>query len=256
MEIKTILITQARKGSTRLPGKILKKVQGKELLRIHLERLKKCKTIDKIIVATTTEAKDEEIANLVNNWGFDSFRGSENNVLDRYYQAILDSNYKPNWIVRVTSDNPLIDPELVDQVVEFAQLNDVDYVSNCFENQYPDGQDVEVFKFTALKKAWKQANLNSDREHVTPYIRNNSDVLGGSLFSAKNFLCESDFSNIRMTVDEEVDFKVIDKLITRLGTEKSWREYTQYIIDNKLSEINSKIIRNEGYQKSLKNDLK
>jgi len=256
MEIKTILITQARKGSTRLPGKILKKVQGKQLLRIHLERLKKCKAVDKIIVATTTEAKDEEIANMVNNWGFDSFRGSENNVLDRYYQAVLDSNYKPNWIVRITSDNPLIDPELVDQIIEFAQLNNVDYVSNVFENQYPDGQDVEVFKFSALEKAWKEAKLNSDREHVTPYIRNNSDVLGGNLFSAKNFPCEKDFSNIRMTVDEELDFKVIEKLVSNLGTEKSWREYTQYIIDNKLSEINAKIIRNEGYQKSLKNDLK
>lgn len=256
MEIKTILITQARKGSTRLPGKILKKVQDKELLRIQLERLKKCKGIDKIIVATTTEAWDEEIANLVNNWGFDSFRGSENNVLDRYYQAVLDSNYKPSWIVRITSDNPLIDPELVDQVVEFAKLNNVDYVSNGFENQYPDGQDVEVFKFSALKKAWKEAKLDSEREHVTPYIRNNSNVLGGTLFSAKNFPCEKDFSNIRMTVDEDPDFKVIEKLITNLGTEKNWMEYTQYIIDNKLFEINSKIIRNEGYQKSLKNDLK
>jgi len=256
MEIKTILITQARKGSTRLPGKVLKKILGKELLLIQLERLKKSKLVNKIIVATTTEAKDEEIANLVNNWGFESFRGSENNVLDRYYQAVLDSNYKPNWIVRVTSDNPLIDPELVDQVIEFAQLNNVDYVSNGFENQYPDGQDVEVFKFSALKKAWKEVKLNSDKEHVTPYIRNNSDVLGGTLFSAKNFPSEKDFSDIRMTVDEELDFMVIEKLITNLGTEKSWREYTQYVIENKLSEINAKIIRNEGYQKSLKNDLK
>lgn len=256
MEIKTILITQARKGSTRLPGKILKKVQGKELLRIQLERLKKCKAIDKIIVATTTEAKDEEVVNLVNNWGFDSFRGSENNVLDRYYQAILDLKYKPNWVVRVTSDNPLIDPELVDLVVQFAQRNNVDYVSNGFEDQYPDGQDVEVFKFEALEKAWKEAKLDSEREHVTPYIRNNSDLLGGALFSAKNYPCDKDYSNIRMTVDEEVDFKVIEKLIANLGIDKSWREYTQYMIDNKLSEINSKIIRNEGYQKSLKNDLK
>ena len=96
--------------------------------------------------------------------------------------------------------------------------------------------------------------MDSEKEHVTPYIRNNSDVLGGTLFRAKNFPCEKDFSNIRMTVDEELDFRVIEELISNLGTEKSWREYTQYIIDNNLSEINAEIIRNEGYQKSLKKD--
>jgi len=254
MEIKTILITQARTGSTRLPGKVLKEIEGKSLLQIHLNRLGKCKNVSKIIVATTTNEEDSIIYDKAIAWGFNASRGSESDVLDRFYQAVKDKD--ADWIVRVTSDCPLIDPELVDQVVAFAQLKNVDYVSNGFENQYPDGQDVEVFKFSALKKAWNEAKLNSDREHVTPYIRNNSDVLGGNLFSAKNFPCEKDFSNIRMTVDEELDFWVIEKLVANLGIEKSWREYTQYIIDNKLSEINAKIIRNEGYQKSLKNDLK
>ncbi len=254
MEVKTILITQARTGSTRLPGKILKEIEGKSLLQIHLNRLEKCKKVSEIIVATTIKEEDAIIYDKAIAWGFSASRGSESDVLERFYQAVKDKN--ADWIVRVTSDCPLIDPELVDQVIEFAQLNNVDYVSNGFENQYPDGQDVEVFKFSALEKAWKEAKLDSEREHVTPYIRNNSNVLGGNLFSAKNFPCEKDFSNIRMTVDEELDFKVIEKLVTNLGTEKSWREYTQYIIDNNLSEINVKIIRNEGYQKSLKNDLK
>lgn len=158
MEIKTILITQARTGSTRLPGKVLKEIEGKSLLQIHLNRLSKCKNISNIIVATTINEEDSIIYDKAIAWGFNASRGSETDVLDRFYQAVKDKN--ADWIVRVTSDCPLIDPELVDQVIEFAQLNNVDYVSNGFENQYPDGQDVEVFKFSALEKAWKEAKLN------------------------------------------------------------------------------------------------
>ena len=221
MELNTILITQARKGSSRLPGKVLKKVEGKELLRIHLERLNRSKLVDQIIVATTTETKDEEIAHLVESWGFAYYRGSENDVLDRFYQTILQFKILPLWVVRVTSDCPLIDPDLVDEVVAFAHSNNVDYVSNSIIEQFPDGQDVEVFKFSALEKAWKEAVLKSDREHVTSFIRNNSDLKGGKVFIAKNFQCQTDYSKIRMTVDEEADFILIEKLIKGLGFNKS-----------------------------------
>lgn len=251
----TVLITQARKGSTRLPGKVLKKVRGMELLLIQLKRLKKSKLINKLLVATTDEGRDNEIANLVKEWGYECFRGSENDVLDRYYQAILQLKSIPKWVVRITSDNPLIDPQLVDEVILFAQMENVDYVSNCLVEHYPDGQDIEVFRFSALKTAWEDAKIQSEREHVTPYIRNHSDIMGGKIFTAKNFPCEKDFSSIRMTVDEKQDFKLIEKLINELGTEKSWREYTTYIIDHNLTEINSEITRNEGYIKSLKNDI-
>ncbi len=251
-----MLITQARKGSTRLPGKVLKKVNGKELLRIHLDRLSTAKLVDKIVVATTIESADKEIYELVKNWGFPVFRGSENDVLDRFYQSVNQLEYKPTWIVRVTSDCPLIDPELVDDVIKFAQKNELDYAANVLIGSFPDGQDVEVFKFSALKKAWEQAVLKSDKEHVTPFIRNNSDFNGGTLFKAKDFTCKKDFSKIRMTVDEAQDFVLIEKLINELGTDENWLTYSKYIIDNNLFEINGDIIRNEGYLKSLKNDLK
>jgi len=235
---------------------VLKKVNGKELLRIHLDRLSNAKLVDEIVVATTIESADNEIYELVKNWGFAVFRGSEDDVLDRFYQSVNQLKYKPIWIVRVTSDCPLIDPELVDEVIEFAQKNDLDYAANVLIGSYPDGQDVEVFKFSALKKAWKQAVLKSDREHVTPFIRNNSDFNGGTLFKAKDFTCQKDFSKIRMTVDEVQDFVLIEKLINELGTDKNWLTYSKYIIDNNLFEINGDIIRNEGYLKSLKDDLK
>jgi spore coat polysaccharide biosynthesis protein SpsF (cytidylyltransferase family) len=254
MEMTTVLITQARLGSSRLPGKVLKEVGGKSLLQIHLERLQKCVMVSKIIVATTTNNEDDLIYNISKKWNFQSFRGSETDVLDRFYQSV--KNERPDWIVRVTSDCPLIDPQLVDDVIKFAQDKDVDYCSNGFIENFPDGQDVEVFKFSALEKAWYNATLLSEREHVTPFIRNNSHYKGGSLFTSANYPCISDFSKIRMTVDENKDLELIEILVDKLGIEESWLTYTNYIVDNNLTELNGKIIRNEGLLKSLKNDKK
>ncbi len=252
MEVKTVLITQARSGSTRLPGKVLKEIGGKSLLQIHLERLKKCKTISEIIVATTINEEDNIIYDKTIEWGFSSSRGSESDVLDRFYQAVKDKNV--DWIVRVTSDCPIIDPELVDQVVDFVQVNNKDYGSNTLIENFPDGQDIEVFKFKALEVAWKNAKLQSEREHVTPYIRNNSDFKGRDLFSAINYPCDFDYSKIRMTVDEIRDFELISNLINNLGVNETWSEYTNYIIKNDLTKINESITRNEGYLNSLKKD--
>lgn len=252
MVSNTILVTQARSGSTRLPGKVLKEINGKSLLQIHLDRLKKCKSVSEIIVATTTNNEDQIIFEKAIEWGFSAFKGSESDVLDRFYQAVKDKN--ADWIVRVTSDCPLIDPVLVDNVIDFVQANNKDYGANILIENYPDGQDIEVFKFSALEEAWKNAKLLSEREHVTPYIRNNTDVKGGNLFSAINYPCDLDFSKIRMTVDESKDFELLSILINELGTDKTWLEYTNYIIQNNLTEINDSIIRNEGLLKSLKND--
>ena len=252
MEVNTILITQARSGSTRLPGKILKEINDESLLEIHLKRLNKCKNVSKIIVATTDKPEDKVIYDNAINQGFNSFRGSESDVLDRFYQALR--NEKTDWIVRVTSDCPLIDPELVDNIIDFAIEKNVDYCANILIENFPDGQDIEVFKFSALENAWENAELLSEREHVTPYIRSNSDFKGGSIFKALNYPCDSNYSMIRMTVDESRDFDLIKVLINDLGTDKTWLEYTNYIIKNDLNKINNSIIRNEGFLKSIKND--
>jgi len=252
MEIKTVLVTQARLGSTRFPGKILKEINGKSLLQIHLERLKLCKKVSKIIVATTIKEEDTSVYNKALKLGFHAFSGSELDVLDRFYQAVKNENAE--WIVRVTSDCPLLDPVLVDKVITCVKENNMDYGSNGLIEHFPDGQDVEVFKFSALEIAWKNAKLLSEREHVTPYIRNNSNGKGNGLFSAINYPCTSDYSRIRMTVDEVEDFELIKILVQKLGTEKSWMDYTNYIIDTKLGKINDSIIRNEGLLKSLKKD--
>ena len=252
MVSNTIIISQARSGSTRLPGKVLKEISGKSLLQIHLDRLKKCKLVSEIIVATTTNSEDDILFNLVLTWGYNASRGSEIDVLDRFYKTVKDK--KADWIVRVTSDCPLIDPVLVDNVIDFVQNNNKDYGSNTLIENFPDGQDIEVIKFSALEMAWRNAKLPSEREHVTPYVRNNSDFNRRHLFSAINYPCDFDFSKIRMTVDEIRDFELIKILVNDLGTDKSWLEYTNYIIQNNLTELNNSIIRNEGLLKSLKND--
>lgn len=252
MEVKTVLVTQARMGSTRLPGKVLMEVNNTPLLKIHLDRLCESKNVDKIIVATSCNSEDNIIEKFATDWGFEVFRGSENDVLDRFYQAVKKIN--PLWVVRVTSDCPLIDPKLVDKVIEFTKSNNMDYGSNVLDETFPDGQDIEVFKYTALETAWNSAIKESEREHVTPYIRNNSNIKGGNIFSAISYKNNIDYSKIRITVDEPRDFELINKVITDLGFNKGWLEYTEYIINNKLLEINGDIIRNEGYLKSLKND--
>lgn len=247
-----IAVTQARIGSSRLPAKVLREVGGISILQIHLERLKKSRRIQRIIVATTNEPEAIKICDIAQNLSLSFYRGSMDDVLDRFYNAVKEFN--PDWVVRITSDCPLIDPKLIDNMIAFTLKSDADYISNTIVEQYPDGQDIEIFKFGALEKAWKGAVLKSDREHVTPFIKRNSDIMGGSIFKAFNFPCDGNFSKIRITLDEEKDYVVIKKLIDDLGTDKSWLEYTNYIIDNNLHEINSGIVRNEGYIKSLKND--
>jgi spore coat polysaccharide biosynthesis protein SpsF len=247
-----LLITQARMGSTRLPGKIFEKVGNKALLQIHLERIRESKKISGILVATTTSPSDDIVYEQSIKWGYQCYRGSENDVLDRYFQAA--QIIKPDWVVRVTSDCPLIDSELIDEVVAYALDKNFEYCANNLMEQYPDGQDIEIFTFEALKRAWKEADKQSEREHVTPYIRNRTDNLGMKLFKVGSYDCEADYSKIRMTVDEPKDLQLMKQLIGVLGVDKSWRTYSRYMIQNGLTTINEDIIRNEGYLKSLEKD--
>jgi spore coat polysaccharide biosynthesis protein SpsF (cytidylyltransferase family) len=247
-----VVITQARTGSSRLPNKVLLKIQNKTLLQIHIERIKQSKLVNEIYIATTTNKADDSIINLAKNLNVKYYRGSEDDVLDRFYQTIKNKNV--DFVVRLTSDCPLIDSELIDAVVDMSLKYDLDYCSNNLEEKFPDGQDIEVIKFSALEITWKLAKLASEREHVTPFIRKNCNYNGGLMFKAMNYPCEFDFNSIRMTVDEEKDFILIQKLINNLGTTKSWLDYTNYIKQNKLGIINENIVRNEGYINSIKND--
>jgi len=248
---KIIIITQARVGSNRLPKKILKKIEGDSLLAIHLKRLKQSKLANKVIVATTFESEAEKIIEIANQIGLDTYKGSENNVLDRFYQSTRE--IRPDYIVRVTSDCPLIDPKLLDDVINFALDKNVDYVSNTLIPDFPDGQDIEVIKWGSLEKAWLQSNCRIEQEHVTPFIIKNSNFNRGKLFTAANYACKQNKGHIRMTVDEDEDFECIKTLVNHLGSEDNWENYTDFIETNLNLFKNQSIVRNEKYLKSINN---
>ena len=236
-----LAIIQARMGSTRLPGKVLRKVNGIPLIEILFKRIEKSRLIDKAILATSIRKENDVLSSYVEKIGIDVYRGSENDVLKRYYDAA--KKYKPETIVRITGDCPIIDPELVDEVINLFQNNKVDYASNINPPTFPDGLDAEVFSFSALKKAHIQSKLISDREHVTPFIRREKH------FDKINLSNNEDFSSERWTVDTEKDFKVIKNIVSHFQPNLffNWKEVIELKKQSpNLFLANQNINRNEG----------
>lgn len=206
--MKIIAIIQARMGSTRLPGKVLKKVKNRMLLEYQLERIHQSQLLDDIVIATTKKEKDKMIVDFCNDRDIHVFQGSEDNVLERYFHAAKE--YGADVIVRLTSDCPLIDPELIDEAIRLylESKNNVDYASNTLVRSYPRGLDIEVFSFKALKQSYQQAILESEKEHVTPYIYNHPEK-----FKFVNLESLEDYSFHRWTVDTEEDFELVKRII-------------------------------------------
>ena len=202
---KVLAIIQARYNSTRFPGKVVKKINNKTVLEILIKRLSGSEYVSKIIVACSKNPKDMAILNICKKLGINYFVGSEDDVLDRFYKAA--KKYKGENIVRITADCPLIDPCIVDEVINNFFSKNVDYASNTNPPTFPDGCDVEVFKFNALKEAYIKAKQSIEREHVTPFIINNKKF---KKFNLKNF---KDYSTLRLTLDEKEDFILITKII-------------------------------------------
>lgn len=250
--MKIIAITQARMGSTRFPNKIVKKILDKTLLEIHLIRVLKSKKISKVIVAIANEPESKTICEICNDIGVSFYLGSTLNVLERFVKAIANEN--PDYIVRLTSDCPLIDPVEIDNVINFTIDNKLDYASNSLFPTFPDGLDVEVFTYDALLNAYDNATLNSEKEHVTSYIWKNSTYNNNTIFKSDCYKSNIDYSDFRITVDTFNDFQVIDQLINTIGFDKSWIEYIELIKNNKITLYNKNISRNEGYENSLNKD--
>lgn len=239
-------IIQARMGSSRFPGKMLEKINGKFIIQLVLEQVSKSK-VKEIILATTISSLDDELALQVVNLGYKVFRGNENDVLDRYYQsAILN---KAKTIMRITGDCPLIDPMIINLAID--NYKECDYCSNIHPPSYPDGMDIEIFSFETLENAWQNAKKKSEREHVTPYIWENP-----KLFKLKNFGNHVDKSGIRITIDTKEDLLAIKEIIKHIGDKKINLKNILEVIDNnpKILDINNMFERNEGYKKSLNED--
>jgi len=226
------------------------KIGETTLLELHLNRVLRSKMINELVVATTTAPEDNAVVEVAKRNNLKFYQGSVNDVLDRFYQSLQASN--ADYVVRITSDCPLIDAALIDKVIEHTVKNDLDYCSNTLDPHYPDGQDVEVFKYSSLVRAWNEAKLDSEREHVTPYLWKNSTYKGGSIFRSDNFSENYSYGHLRMTVDEKRDFDVITELVNHLGTERSWLDYATYLEKNAdVKSINADFARNEGYSKSI-----
>ena len=241
-------IIQARMGSSRLPGKIMKKINGDTpMLKFQLDQLEFSKNIDQIIIATTTLEPDNLIVDFCKKNNLECFRGESKDVLDRYYKCAKKFNFP--IIVRITSDNPLIDPTIVDHVISRFIDSDYDYMSTEVKKS-PLGFAVEVFTFKSIKKAWEEAKLPSEHEHVTPYFYNNPDK-----FKIESVSQEKDLSHIRCTVDTEYDFKLIEKIISKIETRPIHLDHILDLFskDTNLLEIN-KHVKHDGYARALKED--
>ena len=246
-----VAIIQARMGSTRLPGKTLADISGKPLLAHVIERVKAARTIQDIIIATTNQPIDQRILTTATQCGVKGYAGSVNDVLDRYYQAAR--LVSADIIVRVTADDPFKDPQVIDKVVRyFLDHPNLDYASNTIEPSYPEGLDVEVFLFAALQRAWREAKLPSDREHVTPYIWKNPKK-----FKLANVKHHEDLSHLRWTIDYEEDLRFAREVYARLYHEQVFLMEDILALlrqEPELTQINRGIQRNEGYLRTLKRE--
>jgi len=248
-----VAFLQARTDSTRLPQKVLKPLLNKPMIINQLERVSWSNKIDKLILLTSNEFSDNELVKVVEEYGFTVYRGSKDNVLKRFYNCAISLNLKESdTIVRLTGDCPVHDALIIDELIEAFENSKVDYMANCIEPIYPDGLDVEVFSFAALKKAYKEAIKLSEKEHVTPYIRESG------LFKIKNLEKDVVYPNWRLTVDEPSDFKVIEMIYNHFKHNRFiFKDIVLYLEEHlEIIDINSSINRNEGYLKSLAQDLK
>ena len=238
-------------GSSRLPNKVLMKVNGEQTVLEHvIKQLSFCKSISKIIVATTNLKQDDVIEELVKKLEIDVFRGDSSDVLDRYYQCAKKFNL--DNIVRITSDCPLIDPEIVDKVIRKYEIEKFDYVTNTLIRTFPIGLDAEIFSFDVLEKTWKNAILPSEREHVTPFIRNKKMD-----FSVGNIEHEEDLSKIRVGLDRKEDYELIKIIVNDFEKRPIFLQDIIKLFENKpeLMRINEHIQHDEGMKKSLELDI-
>jgi spore coat polysaccharide biosynthesis protein SpsF len=214
-----IAIVQARMGSTRLPGKVMMDLIGKPMLVHELSRISRAKQISSLVVATTISPLDDCIVDVCKKYGWEYFRGSEPDVLDRYYQCAKQSG--ADCVVRLTADCPLIEPVIIDTVVEefLHKFPDIDYVSNIIPKRtFPQGLDTEVMSFSALERSWIEDMDPALREHVTQYIIRNPDK-----FTVAGVMNDRDLSHLRWTVDTREDFQLVEEIYSYFGNNRfSW----------------------------------
>jgi len=237
-----LAILQARVSSSRLPGKVLKDILGKPMILRQVERIRRAKTLDALLVATSNDPSDDPLYATCADNGLTCFRGSLDDVLDRFYQAARGS--RPEHVVRLTGDCPLTDPEVIDKVVTFGTTHDFDYASNTLKPTFPDGLDVEIMRFECLETAWREATAPAQREHVTSFIYQHPER-----FRLGNFTGTPDLSGLRWTVDHLRDFELAMQIYAELYPAKpdfSTQDILQLLEQKpELQNLNADYLRNE-----------
>lgn len=237
--MRAVAIVQARMGSTRLPGKVLMQLAGRSVLERVIRRLRRSSKLSTIVVATTTSPNDDCIVTECERLGVKSYRGSEPDVLDRYYRAVEAT--EADVVVRVTSDCPLIDAEVLDETIAEFESTRADYVSNCVPRTFPRGLDAEVIARSALAQAWQEAGNPYQREHVTPYIYEHPE-----LFKLCFHRTTVDYSRYRWTLDTAEDFELLNEVCSYFGADDSfgWREVLALMeLRPELAELNSNVLQ-------------
>jgi spore coat polysaccharide biosynthesis protein SpsF len=245
--MKVVAIVQARMSSLRLPGKVLLPLAGKPVLAHVIDRLRTCNKLHDVVLATSVKSEDDSIEQWCKANNVNCFRGSLEDVLDRYYQAA--TKYKAEAVVRITADCPMIDPMIVDEVVEGFLAGDFDAYS--LAGEFPDGLDCQVFAYSAIERAWHEAKLPSEREHVGPYIEKSHP----EYFKTGGLEKFSELSHHRWTLDEPRDYEFLQAVFARLYKQGFLFRSSEILAlmerEPDLMQINCGIIRNEGYLKSL-----
>jgi spore coat polysaccharide biosynthesis protein SpsF len=213
MSAAVLCIVQARMSSVRLPGKVLRPILGRPMLAWQIARIQRATSIDALCVATSTEDADSAIAEQCAAMRVDCYRGSLDDVLDRYYQA--SQRYDVAHVMRLTADCPLVEPSVLDLIVDKHLREGNDYTSNVQERTYPDGLDAELFTAAALQRAWREAKSPSEREHVTPYLYRT-----GPPFKRGAVKDETNRSHLRWTVDYPEDFEFVSRVFEALAPAK------------------------------------
>ena len=247
-------IIQARMNSTRLPGKVLKEICGQPMLYYMLKRVSEARQLDQVFLATSIEPGDNAIADFCRSLGVHCFRGQLDDVLDRYYQAA--KLVKSDHIIRLTADCPIIDPRVIDSMIDIYKNGRFDYVANTCPPEgitYPEGMDVEIFSFQALEKAWKETDKPSDREHVTFYFWQNPDF-----FSIFRHDLSENLANYRLTVDYPEDFEVISAILNHFLPDNlifSMEQIVHYLNQNPhIKSKNENIEAFSGWQSAFEKD--
>jgi glutamate-1-semialdehyde aminotransferase/spore coat polysaccharide biosynthesis protein SpsF (cytidylyltransferase family) len=244
--MNTLAIIQARMNSSRLPGKVLADIAGQPMLWHVVSRAAKTRGVDEVVVATSTSEMDDPVAEFCSQSNIVCFRGDSLDVLDRYFKC-AESRHA-DYIVRLTADCPLLDPDIIEQVLKTLSGGEFDYVSNTIVPTFPDGLDAEAFSFVSLSRAWSEAKLPSEREHVTPYLWKNPQ-----LFRLRNVTAPADWSSHRWTVDEQRDLDFVRAIYQATGTMTFGLHEVLKLLEDRpdLACLNGGIKRNEGYEKSL-----